>query len=132
MCALSQLGSVSFLQEKPITDGQPLANVYLSLLALHGKSFSLQGLDFAPLPLANRSDSLVAFLRLGTCSGILVILNLGTQPCQVNLSQLGFPSSAKVLFSTRSESQTEMDMEKLRLAAHQAILLRVLSGHGQG
>ncbi|XP_054855928.1 4F2 cell-surface antigen heavy chain-like [Eublepharis macularius] len=110
---------------KPSTNGHPLTTLYQSLLLLHARSFALQGASFAPLPLPGHLEDIFAFLRPGSCSGILVVLNLGSQPCPLNLSQLSFPTRAKVLFSTHPEPQSEVKMEGVGLAPHQALLLRV-------
>ncbi|KAL8211986.1 UNVERIFIED_CONTAM: hypothetical protein K2H54_032686 [Gekko kuhli] len=112
---------------KPDTNGHPLTTLYHSLLQLHANSLALQGAGFTPLPLANHSEDVFAFLRPGACSGILVALNLDSQPCHLNLSQPSFPNRARVVFSTRPEPQSDVKMEEVRLAPHQAFLLRVPS-----
>ncbi|XP_048355316.1 uncharacterized protein LOC125434245 [Sphaerodactylus townsendi] len=112
---------------KPATNGHPLTTLYRSLLPLHASSFALQGASFAALPFTSPSEDIFAFLRPGTCSGILVVLNLGSQPCRLNLSQPGFPNHAKVLFSSCPEPQSEVKMEEVQLAPHQALFLRVHS-----
>ncbi|XP_060114320.1 4F2 cell-surface antigen heavy chain-like [Heteronotia binoei] len=115
---------------KPDTNGHPLTAIYRSLLPLRANSFALQGASFTPLPFTNRSEDIFAFLRPGPCSGIVVVLNFDSQPCHLNLSQTSFPSHARVLLSTRPEPQSEVKMEEVRLAAHQALLLRVPSKTG--
>ncbi|XP_066494245.1 amino acid transporter heavy chain SLC3A2-like [Tiliqua scincoides] len=112
-------------------DGHPLANLYHSLLALRAKSLALQGVSFAPLPLASCSEDTFVFFRPSSCSGVLVLLNLGARPCQLSLGHLGFPAHVKVLFSTHPEPQPEANLEQVQLAPHQAILLRVPGGYGQ-
>ncbi|KAJ6663885.1 hypothetical protein lerEdw1_009966 [Lerista edwardsae] len=85
-----------------IPSGHPLTNLYRSLLALRAKSLALQGVSFAPLPLASPSADTVAFFRPGSCAGVLVLLNLGSQPCQLSLQHLGFPSHVKQKGEERS------------------------------
>ncbi|KAL8219966.1 UNVERIFIED_CONTAM: hypothetical protein K2H54_037078 [Gekko kuhli] len=115
---------------KPDTNGHPLTALYHSLLQLHANSLALQGAGFTPVPLANHSEDVFAFVRPGACSGILVALNLDSQPCHLNLSQPSFPNRARVVFSTRPERQSDVKMEEVRLAPHQALLLRVPSEIG--
>nr|XP_056702290.1 4F2 cell-surface antigen heavy chain-like [Euleptes europaea] len=112
---------------KPGTNGHPLTTLYRSLLPLHANSFALQGASFTPLPLTGPSEDVFVFLRPGTCSGILVVLNLGSQTHQLNLSQPSFPNHARVLFSSRPERQSEVNMEEVRLVSHQALFLKVHS-----
>lgn len=119
--------SLSLLQATSRSNGHPLAD----LLALRAKSSALQGVSFAPLPLASHSADTLAFFRPGSCSGVLVLLNLGSQSCQLSLGHLGFPTHAKVLFSTHPKPQPEASLEQVQLLPHQAILLRVPGGHGQ-
>ncbi|XP_077174732.1 4F2 cell-surface antigen heavy chain-like isoform X3 [Paroedura picta] len=115
---------------KPGPNGHPLAALYRSLLPLHASSFALQGAAFTPVPFTNHSGDVFAFLRPGICSGVLAVLNLDSQPCRLNLSQPSFPSRVRVLFNTRLEPQSEVKMEAVWLAPHQALLLRVHSKTG--
>ncbi|XP_042295110.1 uncharacterized protein LOC121915193 isoform X1 [Sceloporus undulatus] len=115
---------------KGSTNGHPLAGLYHSLLALHANTYPLRGIDFVLLPLVDPSKDVFAFLRLGSCASILVVLNLGSQPFQLSLKQLGIPGPAKVLFSTRPVPQREVDAEGVQFTPHQAILLKVPRGHG--
>ncbi|XP_070806323.1 amino acid transporter heavy chain SLC3A2-like [Pituophis catenifer annectens] len=107
----------------------PLAALYQSLLELHAKSFSLQDTDFTLLPLPSHADDLVAFLRPGACSSLLVILNLGPQPAQLSLKELSFPGQAKVVLSTHVKPQKEASVEMVRLVPQQALLLQVPRGY---
>ncbi|XP_026577274.1 4F2 cell-surface antigen heavy chain-like [Pseudonaja textilis] len=107
----------------------PLAALYQSLLELHAKSFSLQDTDFTPLPLPSHAEDLVAFLRPGACSSLLVILNLGLQPTQLHLKELSFPGQAKVVLSTHAKPRKEASVEVVRLVPQQAVLLRVPRGY---
>ncbi|KAH0631630.1 hypothetical protein JD844_006060 [Phrynosoma platyrhinos] len=125
-------GSPVQLDRDPLkgsTNGHRVARLYHSLLALHANSYPLRGIGFAPLPLVDPSKDIFAFLRPGPCSSILVVLNLGSQPLQLNLEQLSIPIPAKVLFSTRSLPEKEVNAEGIQLAPHQAILLKVPRGH---
>ncbi|XP_072836186.2 uncharacterized protein LOC140702069 isoform X2 [Pogona vitticeps] len=106
----------------------PLANLYRSLLALHANRFSLRGTAFVPLTLHDEAADLFAFFRPSSCSGALVVLNLGSQPSLIHLNQLHIPAPAKVIFSTHSEPQTETEVEAVKLAPHQAVVFRVLGG----
>ncbi|XP_062996745.1 amino acid transporter heavy chain SLC3A2-like [Elgaria multicarinata webbii] len=114
---------------KGSSNGHPLANLYRSLLALRANSFALRGVDFVSLPLADHSEDIFAYLRPGSCSDILVFLNLGSRPCQLNLNQLSIPAPAKVLFSTYPEPQKEISLVLVRLMPHQAVLLQVPRGY---
>ncbi|XP_058052309.1 4F2 cell-surface antigen heavy chain-like [Ahaetulla prasina] len=107
----------------------PLAALYQSLLELHAKSFSLQDTDFTPLPLPSHVEDLVAFLRPGACSSLLVILNLGPQPAQLSLKELSFSGQAKVVLSTHAKPQKEASVEMVRLVPQQALLLKVPQGY---
>lgn len=107
----------------------PLAALYQSLLALHAKSFSLHNTDFTLLPLPSHAEDLVAFLRPGACSSLLVILNLGRQPTQLRLTDLGFPGWAKVVLSTHATPQEEAKVEMVSLVPQQALLLQVPRGY---
>nr|XP_008123513.1 PREDICTED: 4F2 cell-surface antigen heavy chain [Anolis carolinensis] len=113
------------------TSRHPLVNVYRSLLALRANSSPLRGTGFAPLTLAGPSEKVLSFLRPGSCSGVLVVLNLGSYPFELHLEQVGIPGPAKVLFSTLSMSKTEVNMEVVMVAPGQAVLLRVPRGLGQ-
>ncbi|XP_028598225.2 amino acid transporter heavy chain SLC3A2-like [Podarcis muralis] len=113
------------------SDRALLENLHRSLLTLHASSFALHGVDYIPLPLAGHSEDVFVFLRPGSCSAILVVLNLGPQPFQLILSQLNFLVPAKVLFSTHPEPQRESNVDRVRLRPHQAVLLQVPRGHGQ-
>nr|XP_060640562.1 amino acid transporter heavy chain SLC3A2-like [Anolis sagrei ordinatus] len=127
-------GSPIHLERDPMngnTNGHPLANVYRSLLALRANSSPLRGTGFAPLTLADPSVNVLSFIRPGSCSGILVVLNLGSYPFQLRLEQLGIPAPAKILFNTALVSQTEVNMEVVKVAPGQAVLLRVPRGLGQ-
>ncbi|XP_025024088.1 4F2 cell-surface antigen heavy chain-like [Python bivittatus] len=107
----------------------PLAALYQSLLALRAKSFSLHDPDLALLPLPSHAEDLVAFLRPGACSSLLVILNLRLQPCQLSLEELGFPGRAKVVLSTHPTPQKGASVETVRLVPQQAVLLQVPRGY---
>lgn len=123
--------SLSPLQAASTPSGHPGTRLYHSLLALRAKSWALQGIGFASLPLASPPADTVAFLRPGSCSGVLVLLNLGSRPSLLRLQHLGFPTHVKVLFSTHPEPQPEANLEQVQLAPHQAVLLRVPRGHGR-
>ncbi|CAI5780700.1 4F2 cell-surface antigen heavy chain-like [Podarcis lilfordi] len=112
------------------SDRALLENLHRSLLTLHASSFALHGVDYIPLPLAGHSEDVFAFLRPGSCSAILVVLNLGPRPLQLILSQLNFLVPAKVLFSTHPEPQRESNVDRVRLTPHQAVLLQVPRGRG--
>ncbi|XP_063168308.1 amino acid transporter heavy chain SLC3A2-like isoform X2 [Candoia aspera] len=107
----------------------PLAVLYQSLLALRAKSSSLHDSDFTLLPLPNHAEDVVAFLRPGPCSSLLVVLNPGPQPCQLSLKELSFPGQAKVVLSTHPTLQEEASVEAVRLVPQQAILLQVPRGY---
>lgn len=107
----------------------PLAALYQSLLELHAKSFSLHDTNFTLLPLPSHAEDLVAFLRPGACSSLLVILNLGGQPTQLRLTELSFPGQAKVVLSTHATPQKDANVEVVSLVPQQALLLQVPRGY---
>ncbi|XP_039218065.1 4F2 cell-surface antigen heavy chain-like isoform X1 [Crotalus tigris] len=121
------------LLESELREGEPrrapLAGLYQSLLELHAKSFSLHDTDFTLLPLPSHAEDLVAFLRPGACSSLLVILNLGNQPTQLRLTELSFPGQAKVVLSTHATPQKNANVEVVSLVPQQALLLQVPRGY---
>ncbi|XP_070620697.1 amino acid transporter heavy chain SLC3A2-like [Erythrolamprus reginae] len=122
-----------FLLDVKLMEGKPsrarLEDLYRSLLELHATSFPLRDTDFALLPLPSHAGDLVAFLRPGACSSLLVTLNLGPKPVQLSLKELGFPGQAKVVLNTHDKPQKEAAVETVSLAPQQALLLRVPRGY---
>ncbi|XP_044291386.1 probable protein phosphatase 1N [Varanus komodoensis] len=111
-------------------NGHPLRNLHHTLLALRANSFALHGADSTALPLPGQPADVFAFLRPGSCSDVLVLLNLGAQPRQLSLDRRSFPAWNKVLFSTHPVPQEEGRLQVFRLAPRQAVLLRVPGRHG--